>query len=174
MRFRSTPFCGSRSEEHTSELQSRLHLVCRLLLEKKKKLRPRLYPLAWSLRLYPDQVRLIAHVVRYESHGHVRNGGCARLSSDLRDNLTVPLSCRPRLCRRDGPARRCSAHHTRAGLGRSNGRGSLCVGGQPDHRDPILFCRLCGLLPPCCVIFFFLIIRAPPNSPLFPHTPLFR
>src|SRR2546422_7185686 len=29
-----------RSEEHTSELQSRLHLVCRLLLEKKKKLRP--------------------------------------------------------------------------------------------------------------------------------------
>src|SRR2546429_4537784 len=32
-----------RSEEHTSELQSRLHLVCRLLLEKKKKtnLQPR-------------------------------------------------------------------------------------------------------------------------------------
>src|SRR2546429_5689687 len=28
-----------RSEEHTSELQSRLHLVCRLLLEKKKKTR---------------------------------------------------------------------------------------------------------------------------------------
>src|SRR5256884_9364969 len=27
---------GERSEEHTSELQSRLHLVCRLLLEKKK------------------------------------------------------------------------------------------------------------------------------------------
>src|SRR2546422_2196598 len=29
--------CTGRSEEHTSELQSRLHLVCRLLLEKKKK-----------------------------------------------------------------------------------------------------------------------------------------
>src|SRR5579863_10656285 len=28
---------GSRSEEHTSELQSPVHLVCRLLLEKKKK-----------------------------------------------------------------------------------------------------------------------------------------
>src|SRR2546429_4496290 len=28
---------GWRSEEHTSELQSRLHLVCRLLLEKKKR-----------------------------------------------------------------------------------------------------------------------------------------
>src|SRR2546422_5803190 len=37
-----TQRCGARgrlgrSEEHTSELQSRLHLVCRLLLEKKKK-----------------------------------------------------------------------------------------------------------------------------------------
>src|SRR2546422_6329046 len=30
---------GDRSEEHTSELQSRLHLVCRLLLEKKKRKR---------------------------------------------------------------------------------------------------------------------------------------
>src|SRR5687768_17780557 len=29
--------CNPRSEEHTSELQPRLHLVCRLLLEKKKK-----------------------------------------------------------------------------------------------------------------------------------------
>src|SRR2546429_5406145 len=34
-------FFGLRSEEHTSELQSRLHLVCRLLLEKKKKTSPR-------------------------------------------------------------------------------------------------------------------------------------
>src|SRR2546422_7703944 len=30
------PIKSTRSEEHTSELQSRLHLVCRLLLEKKK------------------------------------------------------------------------------------------------------------------------------------------
>src|SRR3712207_8247814 len=30
--------CGLRSEEHTSELQSRQYLVCRLLLEKKKKI----------------------------------------------------------------------------------------------------------------------------------------
>src|SRR3989442_15874235 len=32
-------FHGNRSEEHTSELQSRPHLVCRLLLEKKKKMK---------------------------------------------------------------------------------------------------------------------------------------
>src|SRR2546429_3849762 len=38
-RLRLDPRAGAprRSEEHTSELQSRLHLVCRLLLEKKKK-----------------------------------------------------------------------------------------------------------------------------------------
>src|SRR2546429_8359962 len=34
---------ADRSEEHTSELQSRLHLVCRLLLEKKKKKNNKLY-----------------------------------------------------------------------------------------------------------------------------------
>src|SRR2546429_1383677 len=34
--FRAQDVPATRSEEHTSELQSRLHLVCRLLLEKKK------------------------------------------------------------------------------------------------------------------------------------------
>src|SRR2546429_1413104 len=34
---RGVEVMDNRSEEHTSELQSRLHLVCRLLLEKKKK-----------------------------------------------------------------------------------------------------------------------------------------
>src|SRR2546429_2687864 len=36
----SPSFVVARSEEHTSELQSRLHLVCRLLLEKKTHSRP--------------------------------------------------------------------------------------------------------------------------------------
>src|SRR6266436_9187103 len=40
----STSFSSARSEEHTSELQSRLHLVCRLLLEKKKQPLPTLLP----------------------------------------------------------------------------------------------------------------------------------
>src|SRR3712207_8602790 len=35
--YRSTAGHAGRSEEHTSELQSRQYLVCRLLLEKKKK-----------------------------------------------------------------------------------------------------------------------------------------
>src|SRR2546422_8606231 len=37
VRHREDAAVPLRSEEHTSELQSRLHLVCRLLLEKKKK-----------------------------------------------------------------------------------------------------------------------------------------
>src|SRR6266571_3472854 len=36
--------CWARSEEHTSELQSHVNLVCRLLLEKKKQSRPRAGP----------------------------------------------------------------------------------------------------------------------------------
>src|SRR5256884_8407894 len=37
LKYRANQKKPQRSEEHTSELQSRLHLVCRLLLEKKKK-----------------------------------------------------------------------------------------------------------------------------------------
>src|SRR3712207_6855510 len=37
--FKSSKDANKRSEEHTSELQSRQYLVCRLLLEKKKKIR---------------------------------------------------------------------------------------------------------------------------------------
>src|SRR2546422_5789140 len=43
-----------RSEEHTSELQSRLHLVCRLLLEKKKKRTIQIYS---KLNQHASQIR---------------------------------------------------------------------------------------------------------------------
>src|SRR2546422_682738 len=42
-----------RSEEHTSELQSRLHLVCRLLLEKKKKKRKKIVQ---NVRAYRQRI----------------------------------------------------------------------------------------------------------------------
>src|SRR5687768_18292349 len=54
--------CAVRSEEHTSELQSRLHLVCRLLLEKKKKLP--LPPLMPAARHLPLESRVTAAFVR--------------------------------------------------------------------------------------------------------------
>src|SRR2546429_1313138 len=72
-----------RSEEHTSELQSRLHLVCRLLLEKKKLLRtvyaaapPNFTPLLPTqvtprscIRTTPTfPLRLITHAQHIESN----------------------------------------------------------------------------------------------------------
>src|SRR2546422_6273153 len=42
--FRLASTSWTRSEEHTSELQSRLHLVCRLLLEKKKNITNNIRP----------------------------------------------------------------------------------------------------------------------------------
>src|SRR5690349_23860097 len=51
---------GERSEEHTSELQSRRDLVCRLLLEKKKKLSSALHRQNRSLAL--------AHVGAFHDH----------------------------------------------------------------------------------------------------------
>src|SRR5947199_4999190 len=47
-----TPCCGVRSEEHTSELQSLRHLVCRLLLEKKKQELPELRR-SFAIRVVP-------------------------------------------------------------------------------------------------------------------------
>src|SRR5438105_9217079 len=48
--------CWARSEEHTSELQSRVDLVCRLLLEKKKKKTLRLHEEHDTLTAYPPSV----------------------------------------------------------------------------------------------------------------------
>src|SRR5438309_3829043 len=42
--------CSERSEEHTSELQSQFHLVCRLLLEKKKKKKEIQHTIAIDIR----------------------------------------------------------------------------------------------------------------------------
>src|SRR5258708_11841898 len=53
---RATPvFLPPRSEEHTSELQSPDHLVCRLLLEKKKK---------------RDRIKLSSDIALYHAHAY--------------------------------------------------------------------------------------------------------
>src|ERR1041385_8367796 len=97
-----------RSEEHTSELQSRLHLVCRLLLEKKK-----------------------SAVASTGVWG--RRGGVAARSW------------------------RGSAHkHARMSLGKET----------HTHRY--------YQAPRYLILFFFLKMGGPPNSTLFPYTPLFR
>src|SRR2546429_5173749 len=78
--------CSSeyRSEEHTSELQSRLHLVCRLLLEKKKERHP--VPARRPSRLVP-------HGEAYESADYPVLTGRRRqvLSPFLGPPLLVPF-----------------------------------------------------------------------------------
>src|SRR5205809_1978088 len=76
---------ATRSEEHTSELQSRLHLVCRLLLEKKKNKMP-----------MPNSSTKSANVVFLE-----------RVASVNRSNCTVTMT--PNLNRPDAKI----AHHIR-------------------------------------------------------------
>src|SRR2546429_3831701 len=80
-----------RSEEHTSELQSRLHLVCRLLLEKKKKttIRPILSP--------PTLLTSCG-------------SACICSPTPARTHSVVPLS--ERICE-PLPTRAISNHHTR-------------------------------------------------------------
>src|SRR6202043_2108855 len=70
------PFAPTRSEEHTSELQSRGHLVCRLLLEKKRDL------LLWreGLVKFVNEARYSWFNLGQDAHppklgNHVRNFG---------------------------------------------------------------------------------------------------
>src|SRR2546422_5463895 len=58
--------CDNRSEEHTSELQSRLHLVCRLLLEKKND-----NPTSWQISDQRTGQMQYLHVT-LESFAHIR------------------------------------------------------------------------------------------------------
>src|SRR2546429_3369624 len=61
-------FCGAaRSEEHTSELQSRLHLVCRLLLEKKTSTTSD-RPTRQDLNDYPCYVQALRSLGQHAPH----------------------------------------------------------------------------------------------------------
>src|SRR2546429_6647160 len=59
-------FDNARSEEHTSELQSRLHLVCRLLLEKKKKI----HNVTAHYKIHTTKVRCSQHYLTYCQKRH--------------------------------------------------------------------------------------------------------
>src|SRR2546429_3685226 len=62
----SFPLGVLRSEEHTSELQSRLHLVCRLLLEKKKTYMPS-YVKPEGMQSKPSKFKVVEITVLYEN-----------------------------------------------------------------------------------------------------------
>jgi sulfite reductase (NADPH) flavoprotein alpha-component len=55
------------------------------------KLQPRLYSVASSLRVFPEQVHFIVDVIRYESHGRTRRGVCSTFLAERADNAPVPV-----------------------------------------------------------------------------------
>lgn len=55
------------------------------------KLQPRLYSVASSLKVYPDQVHFIVDVIRYESHGRIRKGVASSFLAERADDAPVPV-----------------------------------------------------------------------------------
>ena len=55
------------------------------------KLQPRLYSVASSLRVFPDQVHFIVDIIRYESHGRVRKGVATSFLAERADKVPVPV-----------------------------------------------------------------------------------
>ena len=55
------------------------------------KLQPRLYSVASSLRVFPDQVHFIVDIIRYESHGRVRKGVATGFLAERAQNVPVPV-----------------------------------------------------------------------------------
>jgi len=55
------------------------------------KLQPRLYSVASSLKVYPDQVHFIVDVIRYESHGRVRKGVASSFLAERANDVPVPV-----------------------------------------------------------------------------------
>src|SRR5689334_18197239 len=173
---RHRPRClpGSRSEEHTSELQSQFHLVCRLLLEKKKRVREEeadhrrlreTCEVHGAAIVLDDELRdreqrddlPERELCRHAEHAHV-----IRIDRYALEGLRLAIrsdetEVRIELLREEMTrALTLALHGPLARLGREIRRG---VGSQ--HEDARLR-------------FFFLMIRRPPRSTLFPYTTLFR
>ena len=55
------------------------------------KLQPRLYSISSSLKAFPDQVHLTIDVVRYESHGRIRNGVCSTFLAERAASSPIPV-----------------------------------------------------------------------------------
>src|SRR5687768_15400865 len=155
-------FPGLRSEEHTSELQSRLHLVCRLLLEKKNS--PPSDPSVSPKQRHFDAKRghrqfpfpLLAARDTQGRYEHRCERGPVGIRGDARGRVWRRSSVR---ARRDA---------TLAPQSRSS-----------FNPDPSCFRRVRGSrrasdVSPKSPHLFSLTMRRPPRSTLFPYTTLFR
>src|SRR5689334_21494323 len=163
---------SSRSEEHTSELQSQFHLVCRLLLEKKNYLVDDLGfdyhddPAARLKELAPEGISEFFDVVggaQYDAALQAARRGARfavgdSLSSELgnaAERLQQPDSTEEEA--RDVVLSPFSCYHTPEQI-------------SAWHKHFLTWLDEGRFVFP----FFFLMIRRPPRSTLFPYTTLFR
>src|SRR2546429_159628 len=174
---------SGRSEEHTSELQSRLHLVCRLLLEKKKKREIINYVLPFSVFFFFNDTAtteiytLSLHDALPISSAGVQPG----LRPDDAAGIVVAVRIAPPLC---DP----SAADVPAGWAAGRLLDGIEVGDRKSTRlnsshgyiSYAVFClkkkkkEKSSTTYFLFLFFFFLMIRRPPRSTLFPYTTLFR
>src|SRR5256884_59829 len=189
----STASGRGRSEEHTSELQSRLHLVCRLLLEKKKSILCRCSYLStmclllyYSFFFFNDTATTEIYTLSLHDALPISEG-----AGPLQDRLPHGRGTRPRQVawpHAGHPASRPRAlsdrrPRRRAGevdrkstrLNSSHGYISyavFCLKKKKAYYVGVAIYRLCACF--YTILFFFLMIRRPPRSTLFPYTTLFR
>src|SRR5207249_3092076 len=163
-----------RSEEHTSELQSRFDLVCRLLLEKKKAAPPtsrttsrRSSPSA-SSDSSPGSPAPPRRSSAFSRWRFARAAATSKPRSRTRaiypDHVATCV-INEHGTRSTSAPRHVATQHTAAPgyepvkRGSNRPRAGACVQ-RPRSRAPLFF--------------FFLMIRRPPRSTLFPYTTLFR
>src|SRR5260370_1249219 len=163
-----------RSEEHTSELQSHLNLVCRLLLEKKNmcvhfadrpKRKRRLFRTDHTRPVIDD-----GYLNRREPDESDADKMCFRGIGDahLHLHLLLPISARE-CCSLLTP----TTHLTQAASLLFAYK--LLMNPLPvAYLDLVLSWVSSSSVQLPVYFFFFLMIRRPPRSPLFPYTPLFR
>src|SRR5256885_526957 len=170
----ASPYSVSRSEEHTSELQSPCNLVCRLLLEKKNRMQTSAGEILVEAGAPPLGVFVVA-AGSVEALSPPSSTQAAFVYALLylmvpRDFIgdIVPVLVCGDAALRDHPR---------------NVEVPYCLGfidcTSDDRLHDLFFIGVGSLsfsasVYPSSLFFFFLMIRPPPRSPLFPSTPLFR
>src|SRR2546430_108716 len=164
---------SSRSEEHTSELQSQSNLVCRLLLEKKKKSAQIAGYLRCSVRAVL-RIRLLLTGQPLEQRAPRSSGWIAALLAMLSAVHRQPSAQVPRTWRAPTPltdtqttSRRRTTSHPRTRLARHH---THLRRTRPPNREPEIASRQLHPPPP---LFFFLKDPPPPKIYTLPlHAPL--
>src|SRR5690348_9439699 len=163
-----------RSEEHTSELQSPVHLVCRLLLEKKKQPGPDwLGARPQTVGVEPRAYVSWCDGVRCCAGGHGERAELVTLTGCLLLRVRATgYSQLSGLVTRHQLYRACARHTRTLDVGTP---GLPCICAREDfgttQHNVVVWNRSRFTHP---FFFFFLMLRRPPRSTLFPYTTLFR